>query len=309
MNTKKPALDQDSSRTVGIWHTVAAYMIWGLLPLYWKVLKHIPSQEILAHRIFWSFVFLVIILSINRGWYDVYKTIKNRQKFVYIIFCAFVLSINWYLYIWAVNSGNVVETSMGYYINPLISVLFGVLILKERLTRWQIVSFFLATLGVLIITLQYNTLPWISLWLAVTFALYGLFKKLAGVNSLTGVMLETGIVAPLAFCYLMSKYIGGTDVSGKLSATTILLLVCSGIVTAAPLLFFANGVNRIPLSMVGFLQYLSPTLNLVLGVFVFKEEFTRMHLMSFGLIWCALAVYTLSQMKITQEMKIKVKST
>lgn len=305
MSTKKLTLNRMSSRAVGIWYTVAAYVTWGLLPLYWKTLKHIPSQEILAHRFFWSFVFLIVILSINGEWYDLYRTIKNRQKLMYIVFCAFILSINWYLYIWAVNAGNVVEASMGYYINPLISVLFGVVILKERLTYWQIVSFFLASLGVLIITLQHNTVPWISLWLAVTFALYGLFKKLVRVNSLTGLMLETGIIAPLAFLYLISKQISGTGVIDKLPGATMLLLACSGIVTAVPLLFFANGVNRIPLSMVGFLQYLSPTLNLMLGVFVFKEEFTRIHLTSFGFIWCALVVYTLSQTKITEKMKVK----
>lgn len=298
MLTKSSKASIEKKETmVGVWYTIAAYATWGILPLYWKALKHISPQEILAHRILWSFVFMMGLISVTRQWGDLSRTLKDRKKLIYICLSSLVLCANWYIYIWAVNTEKVVQASLGYYINPLISVVLGVIILKERLNLWQIISFIIAFAGVMVLNIGLHVVPWVSLALALSFGLYGLFKKMAGVNSLMGLFLETGFVMPAALLYLVSKKFSLVGLSRETFIPTLLLVLGSGAATSAPLIFFANGVRRIPLSMVGFLQYLSPSLNLILGVLVFKEEFTTIHYISFGLIWFALLIYTLSQTK------------
>lgn len=289
----------------GIWFGVLAYSIWGVLPLYWKLLDSMPALEILAHRILWSFIFIAIILLVTRGWKILIGTLANRKKLILIFLCGFLISLNWFTYIYAVNSNHVIDASMGYYINPLVVVLLGMTVLKEKLNRWQGVAIVLAAIGVLIRTFQYGNVPWIALILAASFALYGLIKKIIGVDSITGLALETFIVMPIALLYIINLEVKGLGTLGTAPLQTILLLTCSGIFTSVPLLLYSKGVQKIKFSMMGFLQYITPTFNLVLGIFVFKEYFSVSYFISFCFIWAALLIFTLSNLGVLKEIKIK----
>ncbi|MGM7681825.1 EamA family transporter RarD [Cytobacillus sp. Hm23] len=294
---------------VGISYTIIAYVLWGILPLYWKMIEHVPASEILAHRIIWSFIFVLSIIIFKNRFMNFKKELSslvNQPKKLAAIFLAGVLvSGNWFIYIWAVNTDHLVEASLGYYINPLLSVLLGVLVLREKLTKWQIISVLFAGIGVGILTLQYGKVPWIALSLALSFALYGLAKKLVKLDSLFGLAIETSIVTPIAFIYLGTIQAQGTGLFLSSSFSTVLLLIGSGVATAIPLICFAEGVKRIPLSMNGFFQYLAPTISLLIGVFIFKEEFTKVHLASFTSIWCGLVIYTASNLHLGKQTEKK----
>ncbi|MFC2165979.1 EamA family transporter RarD [Acidobacteriota bacterium] len=284
-------------RIVGTWYSIATFLMWGFLPIYWKALKEVPASEILLHRIIWSFLFLALYISLKKRWpvvRETYAIVPNRLS---SLICALLLGINWFIFIWAVNADHLVEISMGYYINPLLSVLLGMLILRERLTLWQWVAFALALLGVAYMTIQYGRVPWIALTLAVTFGIYGLIRKTARVGALTGFAGETAILSPTALVFLILLLMQGGSVVGKASLSVHLLLIGTGIVTALPLVWFARGARRIPLSSVGFIQYLAPTCHLLLGVFLYGESFTRVHAVSFSLIWIALIIYSVSQLR------------
>ncbi len=301
METKKN-VDEDS---LGIWYGVLAYTAWGVLPLYWKLLNAMPALEILAHRIFWSFVFLGIILLFSGGRHILIAALANRKKLVFIFLSGFLISLNWFTYIYAVNSNHVIEASMGYYINPLIVVLLGVTVLKEKLTCWQGIALLLAAIGVMIITVQYGKVPWIALFLACSFALYGLTKKLVGTNPVAGLALETFIVMPIALIYIVSREASGIGAVRTVPAPTLAIIVCSGVATSLPLLWFAKGVQKTRLSMMGFLQFIAPTISLLLGVFVFKEYFSVFHFVSFCFIWAALVIFTLANFGILKEFGAK----
>ncbi len=289
----------------GITYTVAAFTAWGILPLYWKALKQVPSGEILAHRIFWSFIFAAGALFFYGRRKELTRMLSLRSNRIYAILCACLISANWFTYIWAVNAGHVVEASLGYYINPLFSVFLGIVVLKEKLNFWQGFSILLAAAGVGVITASYGRIPWIALMLTLTFGTYGLVKKLAGIESLAGLTLETVIIAPAALGFIVFKQAAGTGHFGY-SLNVTALLVFSGIVTGLPLLWFAKGAQIVPLSTVGFTQYLAPTITLFLGVFIFKEPFTAIEALSFGLIWLALLIYTVSGMKLMQRLQPRV---
>jgi len=278
----------------GVWYTIAAFFLWGILPLYWKALKQVTSSQILAHRILWSFIFVTIILAVQKRIPEPRISFRSQRNRIFFILSSFTIGINWYVYIWAVNAGYVVEASMGYFINPLVSVLLGVIFLKERLRFWQIVSVLLAFIGVLHMTQQYGKLPWIALSLAFSFGFYGLLRKTSHADSLVGLFFETAYLSPFALSYIIFRGIQGSGAFGTVTPLLHVLLVCSGIITATPLIWFAYGARRIPLATVGFTQYLAPTLQLFLGVVVFKEPFTRVHLISFSLIWSGLSLYSLS---------------
>ena len=279
---------------IGTCYAFAAFTSWGLLPLYWKLLKQIPSAEILAHRIFWSFV-VVSGLLIMKGQWDGYKrTIAIKAHRIPLLVSTSLVSLNWFVYIWAVNANHIVEASMGYYINPLFSVFLGVVVLRERLNRLQWVALGLAATGVLILAVTYGKFPWIAFTLALTFGLYGLSKKMAAVDSLIGFGLETAMITPLCLGYIMVKQSQGLGSFGTISPTITLLLILSGIVTAYPMIWFSQAAKKIPLSKVGFIQYVAPTISLMIGVLIFHEPFTIVHLVSFGCIWSALALYSLS---------------
>lgn len=288
---------------IGTWYAIAAYVAWGILPLYWKALKHVPAREILAYRIIWSFIFLYLFNTFRKRWPEVKQAYIHKRNRVSSLFSALIIGAVWFIYIWAMITDHVVEASMGYYINPLISVVLGMVFLKERLTFWQNVAFVLATMGVAFLTVQYGRFPWIALSLAVGFGLYGLLRKTSHVGSITGLTAETAVLSPMALLYILFLIYQKTSAAPAASTSTHLLLMGAGIVTTVPLVWFAKGARRIPLSMVGFFQYLAPTISLLLGVFVFKEPFTTTHLVSFGLIWVALVIFTLSRTRFLQRLQ------
>lgn len=283
------------SERKGIVYAILSYTIWGILPLFWKALKQIEAGEILASRILWSFVFSLLILLIVGGFRDLKHVFSNGKTVLGVSLGALFITTNWFIYIWAVNSNRVIETSLGYYINPLFTVVLGVIVLKERIDRWQIVSLLVGLLGVIIITVQYGKIPWVSLLLAISFGLYGLVKKLSNLTAIIGLTMETMIILPVALGYLVYKQVEGTSSLIALPLNVLILVVLSGVVTAIPLLLFAQGAKCVPLSTLGFIQYLAPSIALLLGIFVFKEDFTRVDFISFGLIWLALGIYSFSR--------------
>lgn len=286
---------------VGSIYAIAAYVFWGTLPLYWKLLDRYPAAEVLAHRIVWSFVFVLMVIIFSSSWDQIKeesRKIFSRSKYVFSLFLSsLIISMNWFIYIWAVNHDRVIETSLGYYINPLVSVLFGVIFLRERLTLWQTISFILAAVGVTIMTVHYGQIPWIALLLAITFALYGLAKKVNRLSPLFALGFETLFMVPVALMYLLF-----IQVSGNTTLTSgfdsLLLLTGAGVVTALPLLWFAHGAQRIPLNMIGFFQYIAPSLTLMLGIFIFHEPFSTVQLLCFILIWMSLILFSLAKTKL-----------
>jgi chloramphenicol-sensitive protein RarD len=289
---------EEKRQLTGVWFAVAAYLSWGVLPLYWKLLSRIPAQQILAHRIIWSWLILSFLLFYQKRWLEFRRIYVIRRSRVTFFGTSIILAMNWFIYIWAVNSGHVVDTSLGYFINPLVSVLLGVVLLKEKLNFWQLISVILASAGVVYMTLHYGKFPWIALSLALTFGFYGFLRKTARVESLAGLAGEMSFLMPAAMIYLSILFIKGQNAVGSAPVHIHFLLLGAGLVTALPLLWFNIGVRKIPLSTIGFLQYISPSMQLLLGVFVFQEAFTIDHVVTFGLIWTALALYTLSRFPV-----------
>jgi chloramphenicol-sensitive protein RarD len=285
----------ERENTLGIIYTMGAYILWGILPIYWKWIDEVPALEILAHRVIWSFIFVLIIVVILKR-----KILKNffqvqmsqKKTWIGLFLASLFISINWFTYIYAVNTNHIVEASLGYYINPLIAVLLGVFVLREKVNKMQAISFILAGIGVLYMTLSVGKIPWISLILALSFGLYGLSKKLIKVDSILGLLLETLFILPFAFLFI--AYLGVNDMQSFSagSITNDLLLIGSGIATAIPLLWFGVGAQKIPLYLVGFLQYISPTISLILGVVLYGESFTVDHLITFACIWIAIAMFS-----------------
>lgn len=300
-------IKQVNEQGIGIASAAGAYLIWGLLPIYWKLIYHVLPQEVLAHRIVWSFCFMVILLiatgKLRTFLGEVHEVILQSKRLLGIIMTAVIISVNWFTYIWAVNHDHVIESSLGYYINPLVSVLLGVFVLKERLSFWQTVSFFLALIGVLNMTFHFGSVPWIALVLAMSFALYGLLKKMVNIGAITGITLETLLISPFALIFIGFVHKNGNGAFAFDASITSLLLVGAGVVTAVPLILFASGANRLPLSVIGFLQYIAPTLMLILGVFIFHEPFTAVHLTSFAFIWAALIIFSLARTTIFVQLE------
>ena len=269
-----------------------SYLIWGVLPIYWKALDHVPSYEILGHRMAWSLPFIVLFLVLS-GQAEALRQAQDRRSLGLSTASAVLLAVNWYVYIWAVNAGQIVETSLGYYINPLVTVCFGVFFLKERLRTGQIASLGLAAGGVIYLTVVYGSFPWIALMLAVTFALYGLFHKKIRIGPMKSLYLETLIFFLPALALIL--YLGRDGSSGFLhqGPSTMLLLAGTGLITTVPLLLFGYAAQKMPLFMLGILQYTAPTLNLLIGVFVYGEEFPYSRMIGFLLVWGALALFML----------------
>lgn len=294
--------------TTGFFAALGSFIMWGLLPIYWKQLLAVDPMEILCHRIIWSLVFIAIILTIRRSWDQTFTPMHSVRNVGILILSSLCIGCNWLLYIWAVNTGHVLETSLGYYINPLVNILLGFVFFGERLNRLQYVAIGLAFLGVLNSIVSYGELPWISLVLAVTFAFYGLLRKVAAVESLPGLFLETMVLAPVALAYL--TYLQTSNASGFLigNVTDDFLLVGAGIATAMPLIGFAFGARRLQLTTLGILQCSAPSIAFLLGVFLYKEPFTSSHLMTFALIWSGLAVYTTDSIRTIRKQRHLSKS-
>ena len=277
----------------GLLYAIGAYASWGFLPLFWKLLQQVAPAEILAHRIVWACL-ITLGLILARGQLSALGTALRRPR-VLLTFTAsaLLLSLNWFIYIWAVNSGHVVETSLGYFINPLVSVLLGMLFLGERLRLGQGLAIGLAGGGVLYLTFAYGAPPWIALTLAVSFAIYGLLRKTASLESLVGLTLETLLIVPLALGFLVYQETTVGGAFGHQGLGTTLLLACAGLVTAVPLLLFGAGARKLTLTTLGLTQYIAPTLQFSLGVLLYGEALTPQRLLGFGLIWLALVVYSL----------------
>jgi chloramphenicol-sensitive protein RarD len=275
----------------GFWYAVGAYTIWGLLPVYLKWLQHVPALQIVSHRILWCSLVLCGAIVLSRQWAAFRGAVLTPRVLKVYMAAALLIGINWSVYVWGVNSGFVVETSLGYFINPLISVFLGVVLLRERLRPWQWVAIGFATAGVLYLTFAYGRLPWIALTLALTFSIYGLVKKIGPLGSLFGLMLETGVLVVPALIYLFYFNTIGQGAFFHAGAVSDMLLVGTGMVTAVPLLMFASAARRIPLSLLGILQYIAPTLQFLLGVIVFQEPFSQSQFIGFSFVWTGLVIF------------------
>lgn len=286
---------------MGICYGFGAYLLWGVLPVYWKLLQQVEAMEILASRFLWSAVFVFLLLLIS-GKLKVFvqetKAIFSTWKTsICMLLAAIMISFNWGIFIWAVEDGRIVETSMGYYINPLMNVLFGVAFLHERLDKLQSAAVACAAVGIGVIIVKNGSLPWVSISLPLTFALYALLKKIIVAQALTSIMLETLLISPLAAGYLY--YLGqhGGNVYQSCDTTTFLLLAGAGIATATPLLLFTACARKLPLKLVGFLQYIAPSISLLLGIFIYGEPFTTTIATAFGCIWFGLGLFIWSQVR------------
>jgi len=277
----------------GILYGIGAYALWGFFPIYWKLLHKVSALQVIGHRISWSFVLLIIVILITKQWKDFRSAALTSKTLGIYSVAAILLTINWLVYVWGVNAGFIVETSLGYFINPLLSVLLGVIFLRERLRLAQWIPVGLATVGVIYLTIVYGRLPWIALSLAISFGFYGFVKKLSPLGSLYGLTLETGIVFPIALIYLIFVGLNGTGAFLHEGALTNILLIGAGIVTTIPLLMFASAAKQIPLTVVGLLQYIAPTLQFLIGVFIYKEPFDQAHLIGFAVVWVALIIFWL----------------
>ncbi len=274
----------------GMLYGIGAYALWGFFPIYWKWLHGIPATQLISHRILWSFIMMMAFILITRQWKEFRATFNARTFGIYFI-AAILIGINWLMYVWAVNEGFIVETSLGYFINPLLSMLLGMLFLREKLRPSQWVPVILATIGVVYLTFVYGRLPWIALILAFSFGFYGLVKKVAPLGSLHGLTLETGILFLPALGFLIFTESNGTGAFLHTGAVSTMLMIGAGVVTTVPLLMFASAAKQIPLTMIGVLQYIAPTIQFLLGVFLYKEEFDRAHFIGFAIVWVALVIF------------------
>lgn len=277
-------------RARGLGYALATYLAWGLLPLYFKALRAVPAVEVLAHRVVWSLALLAALLA-ARGGPGAFRAAFRRDRLPILAGTTALIATNWLVYIWAVQNGRVVEASLGYFVNPLVNVLLGALFLGETLSRGQRIAVALAAIGVGVLILRAGTFPWLSLVLAVTFGLYGLLRKRAGLDAVGGLLAETALLAPLALAYLGARAASGAGAFGGAASTT-LLLAAAGPVTALPLVGFTLAVHRLRLSTVGLVQYVAPTCQFLLGVLLYEEPFGGAHAAAFACIWSSLALYS-----------------
>jgi len=286
MTTRAP------QQTSGLIAGIAAFTTWGLVPVYWKLLRFVPASDILAHRFVWTSVFMTLLLSWQRRWPEVLANLRSRRTALFCAGSGLAIAINWFVFIWAVNAGHVLETSLGYFMTPLVNVLFGAIFLRERLSRPQLLSVLLATGAVAYLTLGFGRPPWVALTLCFSFGTYGLLRKVSGAAPVPGLFLETTTIVPLAFGWLIFADQSPEASFGLATPKLSLLLISTGIVTGLPLLWFAHAARNLRLTTLGFLQYLAPSCTFLLGVFAFHEPFRREQLITFVLIWIALSIFT-----------------
>jgi chloramphenicol-sensitive protein RarD len=289
--------DDLQQRRTGLLFGLGAYLAWGVLPLYFKLLTVVPAVEIVANRICWSLIFLCVLVTLWRRWGTIRAALAAGRVMLTLLLTALLIATNWLIYVWAVVNQHVLETSLGYYLNPLINVLLGVVILKERLSAAQVGAVLLAGAGVAFLAWGAASGLWISLSLAFSFGLYGFFRKIAPVDALEGLSIETALLAPLSLAHLLWMH-QGSVFPAAYGAATIFLLVLGGAITAIPLLLFNAAAKRLPYSTLGFLQYIAPSLQFLLAVLAFGERFTLAHAVCFGAIWTALAVYAAEGLRL-----------
>ena len=279
-----------SQQIRGVLFALAAFAAWGFLPAYWKQMQAVSAFEILCHRIVWCCIFLAVIISLQKRWREVCGIVKTPAKLRGLILSGFLIGLNWFVFIWAVNSGRVVETSLGYYINPMINVLIGYLLLGEKLSRFQCLAVFFALAGVIYSLVAYGALPMFALTLATTFAFYGYSRKKIQAAPIPGLLIETMVLFVPALAYIIFRMIfAGSCFLENLELT--LWMIGAGVVTSLPLLWFAIAAKTLNLSTIGILQYLSPSISFILGVFIYKEAFSYHHLITFGCIWIGVFLY------------------
>ena len=286
-----------SEQRRGLLFGIGAYGLWGLFSLYWPLLEPAAPLEIMAHRIVWSLLFVGLLVWARHRYSTVRAALLDRRTRIALAVASLVIGVNWFLFIWAVNNGHVVETSLGYFINPLVSVALGVAVFGERLRRLQWAAIGIAAAGVLWLTVEYGRLPWISLVLACSFATYGVAKKKANVGAVQSLTIETAVLAPLALGYVVFLQTTGEGAFGQNGALHTALLIGGGVATALPLLCFGAAATRIPLSAIGMLQYLTPTLQFLIGVFLYGEPMTSARWVGFALVWSALVIFTYSTLR------------
>ena len=278
---------------------LSTYLIWGVLPLYWNLLARAGANEILAHRIIWSFVFMVVVLMVTKRWQsfkeDCRALWQDKKRGAILLLAAFTISLNWLTYIWAVNHGHVIDTSIGYYINPLMSVLFGIVFFRERISGLKKISLLLAAIGIVLMTYQLGKLPWVAVVLAVSFSVYGALKKQLHLNPFSSITLETLLMVPFAVPYIGILMMSPANHFSLATPDLALYLMGTGVVTAVPLVLFSYGANLLPLNVLGFFQYISPTIGLLLGIFFFHETFGMAQIRALGFVWAAIVLFTVAE--------------
>ena len=287
------------ARRTGMMAALSTYLIWGVLPLYWNLLARAEANEILAHRIIWSFFFMVVVLMVTKRWQsfkeDCRTLWQNKKRGAILLLAAFTISLNWLTYIWAVNHGHVIDTSIGYYINPLMSVLFGIVFFRERISGLKKISLLLAAIGIVLMTYQLGKLPWVAVVLAVSFSVYGALKKQLHLNPFSSITLETLLMVPFAVPYIGMLMMSPANHFSLATPDLALYLMGTGVVTAVPLVLFSYGANLLPLNVLGFFQYISPTIGLLLGIFFFHETFGMAQISALGFVWAAIVLFTVAE--------------
>lgn len=287
----------------GVLFAIAAYTMWGVAPIYFKLLQQVPALEILAHRIIWSFILVLLLIVGLRRWQRIKPVVTNKKQMLRLTIATFLLGGNWFLFIWAINNDHILDASLGYYINPLLNVAIGMVVFAERMRRMQLVAIALAVIGVLIQVISFGSVPWVALALACSFATYGAIRKRLPVDSMTGLWLETTILLPFMLIYVF--FFANSGASDMTSNTwqLNLLLIAAGIVTTAPLLCFTAAAQRIRYATLGFFQYIGPSLMFILAVWVYAEPLAADKLVTFAIIWAALALYSLDTLFHQQRSK------
>lgn len=295
----RKGIRMNHARRTGMMAALSTYLIWGVLPLYWNLLARAEANEILAHRIIWSFVFMVVVLMVTKRWQsfkeDCRALWQDKKRAAILLLAAFTISLNWLTYIWAVNHGHVIDTSIGYYINPLMSVLFGIVFFRERISGLKKISLLLAAIGIVLMTYQLGKLPWVAVALAVSFSVYGALKKQLHLNPFSSITLETLLMVPFAVPYIGILMMSPANHFSLATPDLALYLMGTGVVTAVPLVLFSYGANLLPLNVLGFFQYSSPTIGLLLGIFFFHETFGMAQISALGFVWVAIVLFTVAE--------------
>lgn len=284
----------------GVINAVIAYSMWGIYPLYWRLLSQIGPTEILVNRMLWSFITLGLGLIVLK-WFKPLQTVVgelfiNKKKLVALFAVASLLGLNWFIFTYAVTSERIIDASLGYYINPIFNIIIGILFLKEKLNKYQVVSVVLVVIGVMLLTISHGSLPWISLALAVTFGLYGVIKKILNIDAFIGLFLETLLMLPVSSFLFLSWLNAGTSTFSQSNMMLILLLIGAGFITISPLYFFSKATSLLPLKTLGFLQYIGPTIQLIVAITITNETFDRSHFISFSFIWVACVIFSMSHL-------------
>jgi chloramphenicol-sensitive protein RarD len=298
-----------SKQSKGVWYVGLSYVVWGFFPIYWKALVGISALQLICHRIVWSFLLLIAMVARSGEFHVLWHAMRSSQVVGIYSVAAVAIAGNWLIFVWAVGINQIVQISLGYFINPLLSVILGMAIFHERLRPLQWASVALAAAGVVYLGAALGAVPWIALSLAISFGIYGLMKKLAPLAPVAGLAFETGILFLPAAAYLIVEELAGRGAFMHAGSLHNVLMLGAGPVTTLPLLMFAAGVRRIPLSVVGMLQYMNPTLQITIGVMLYKEPFTRVQLVGFGLVWAALALFAVEGYASRGARKLVISST